>query len=71
MFGAVTRDPAGQDLTSFSYVPFQAPDVLVIDVLYFIDTEVTNFSSPAESSFHIFPSCRLIDPPDTGFGSGT
>jgi hypothetical protein len=71
MFGAVTRDPAWQDLTSFSDVSFQAPDVLVIDVLHFIDTEVTDLPSPAESSFHIFPSCRLIDPPETGSGPGT
>ena len=71
MLGAVTRDPAGQDLASFSDVPFQSSDVLVIDVLYFIDTEVTDLSPPAESPFHVFPSCRLIDPPDTSSGVGS
>ena len=58
MLGAVTRNPAGQDLASFSDVPFQASDVLVIDVLNLIDTEVADLPSPAESSFHFFPSCR-------------
>ena len=54
MPGAIARDPAGQDLTSFSNVSFQAPDVLVIDVLDLVDTEMTDFSSPAESSLHCY-----------------
>lgn len=52
MLGAVARDPAGQDLASFSNVSFKAPDVLVIDILNLIDTEMADFSSPAESSIH-------------------
>ena len=52
MLGAVARDPAGQDLASFSDVALQSPDILVIDVLNLIDTEVADLSSPAESSFH-------------------